>query len=249
MASSARRPDLPDAIVLAGGLGTRLAAVLPNRQKVTAEVAGTPFVVRIIDWLAAAGVRRVVLALGHHAGEVEKIVTGRAWPGVAVVAAVESEPLGTGGALRNALSRTASDPVIVLNGDSFAAIDPQALVAFHRNMRAKLTMALVSVPRAGRYGVVETGDDGAVTAFVEKPADAGEARINAGIYVVSRAVAAGIAAGRAVSLEREIFPAMVGHGFYACGFNAPFIDIGTPESLAAAQTFFAARASGGTVAR
>jgi NDP-sugar pyrophosphorylase family protein len=233
-----------DAVILAGGFGTRLQSVLPDRQKVIGSVAGRPFLHHLLNQFADAGVGRFVLALGHRADQVTEANRGWGRPDVEIVTAVEPTPLGTGGALRHALSALRSDTLLVANGDSFAGADLAALLAFHRARRAHITLLLVQVRDAGRYGRVQTDADGAVLAFEEKPANAAgssePAAVNGGIYLMDRTVVAAIPAGRTVSLEREIFPAAIGKGLYGHLQAVPFIDIGTPESWSAAAGFFAA---------
>jgi NDP-sugar pyrophosphorylase family protein len=226
--------------VLAGGRGSRLASVLPHRQKVTAEVAGTPFLLRIMRWLADAGMARIVLAAGHRARDVEDLIEPRRSALPEIVISAETHPLGTGGAVRLAAQATSRNPVLVVNGDSFAEIDPTALLDFHQDRRATVSLGLVPVPDVARYGAVETSVDDRVLSFAEKadaPARAGW--INGGVYVFERAAFDPIPVDRPSSLERELFPALVGRGLFAARFDARFIDIGTPESLAAATAFFA----------
>jgi mannose-1-phosphate guanylyltransferase len=227
-----------DAIILAGGRGTRLASALPGRQKVTAPVAGKPFFCHVLDQLGEAGIRHVVLATGHRAGDVEAALRTYADARAHVAVSTEDKPLGTGGAVRSAALCTHSDPVLVLNGDSIADIDFVGLLAVHRARGAAVTIATVKAPEPGRFGAVRMAADGAVTAFVEKPEGMAE-WINAGVYLFSRDALAAIPAGRPVSLEREVLPDFVGRGLTAAKFDAPFIDIGTPASLAAADAFFA----------
>lgn len=228
-----------DAIVLAGGLGTRLRTVLPNRQKVTAPIDGEPFLSRLLQWLADAGIARIVLAAGHRAGDVQAVVAAHADLGPAIEVSIEPMPLGTGGAARLALPLTESDPVLVLNGDSFADIDLVAFRAFHAANHAQVSLALVAAPERGRYGAVKIGADNAVESFVEKPGDGAQSSaINAGIYMFARAALAAVPSGMPVSLERDVFPGLIGNGLYAMPFNSGFIDIGTPESLRSAAEFF-----------
>jgi mannose-1-phosphate guanylyltransferase len=227
-----------DAIILAGGQGTRLASALPGRQKVTATVAGKPFFCHVLDRLGEAGIRRIVLATGHRAADVEAALRAYADVRTQVVVSTEDKPLGTGGAVRAAALSTRSDPVLVLNGDSIAEIDFAELMSVHRARGAAATIAAVPAPEPGRFGVVQTAPDGAVTAFDEKPDGMAE-WINAGVYLFAREALAAIPAGRPVSLEREVLPALVGRGLHAAKFAVPFIDIGTPASLAAADAFFA----------
>lgn len=232
--------DGTEVVVLAGGLGTRLRAAVADRPKVLAPVGGRPFLDRLLDWLETQGARRVILALGHMADQVTAHLAAHPRAGMAVVPSVEPAPLGTGGALRHALPLLRGSPVAVVNGDSFVAADLATLRDLHGRRRARATLTLTRVADAGRYGSVETDADGAITAFREKVADAGPGVVNAGVYLIERDVIAEIPAGRPVSLEREVFAAMCGRGLYGSVQDAPFIDIGTPESWAAAADFFAA---------
>jgi NDP-sugar pyrophosphorylase family protein len=233
-----------DVVILAGGFGTRLRAVLPDRQKVVANVGGQPFLGKLIEFYSAAGAQRIILALGYRAEDVQAAVGGFA--GVAdVVASIEPEPRGTGGALRHALAYLRSDTVLVANGDSFAAVDLAALMRLHREKHSPATIALAHVEDISRYGRVVVDEAGAVIRFEEKPA-AGAGRpaeagyINAGIYLIERSVIAALPDDRAISLEREVFPQLIGRGMYGLAAEVPFIDIGTPESWEAADRFFAA---------
>jgi mannose-1-phosphate guanylyltransferase len=227
-----------DAIILAGGQGTRLSAALPGRQKVAASVAGKPFFCHLLDRLDESGIRRITLATGHLAADVESVLPTYTDSRTQIAISTEDRPLGTGGATRCAALSTRSDPVLVLNGDSIAEIDFAALLAVHRAREAAATIALVRAPEPGRFGAVQSTADGTVTAFDEKPEGMAE-WINAGVYLFTRRALAAIPGGRPVSLEREILPALVGHGLFAEKFDARFIDIGTPASLAAADAFFA----------
>ena len=230
-----------DAIVLAGGLGSRLREALPDRQKVTAPVGGKPFLAKLIDWLTDAGIGHVVLAAGHRASDVETVAAAYSGRNPPVSVSVEPAPLGTGGAARLALPMTESDPVLVLNGDSFADIDIAALRRFHAARHARVSLALVAAPSASRFGLVGTNNDGAVRSFSEKPAASGGGAINAGVYFFERATLAAIPEKTPLSLERDVFPGLINHGLYAMLFDAAFIDIGTPESLQAAAGFFSGR--------
>lgn len=228
-----------DAIILAGGLGTRLRTALPGKQKVTAEVSGHPFVFRLIDRLAAAGVRRAVLAVGYKAASVRRSFERLRRPELKVDFSEEEQPLGTGGGARLACERTTSDPVLVMNGDSFAEIDLELLLTLHRERRAAATLAIVRLAEPGRYGLVEADSEGEVLGFIEKPeSKPHEGWISAGIYLLSRSALALLSVGQPASLERDLFPRLVGHGLFAARFDARFIDIGVPESLGQAEAFF-----------
>ena len=224
-----------DVAILAGGLGTRLAGAVPGLPKVLAPVAGRPFVEHLLDWLERHGARHVVFLLGHRADQVEAHLTAHPRPALDIAYSVESAPLGTGGALGHARTHLASDPVLVVNGDTFVDADLAALAAAHARARVPTTMLCVTVPDAGRYGRVEIAD-GRVRAFREKdPAFAGAAAINAGVYLVSQALLATIPGGAPLSLEREVFEKLPS-GTLGAWLDpaARFVDIGTPASWAGA---------------
>lgn len=246
MATASLRADQPlagiDTVILAGGLGTRLRSVLPDRQKVLADVGGRPFLGKLIDFYAAAGTPRIVLALGYRSADVEQFIA-RYRGTLKLVISVEPQPRGTAGALRHALPSLQSDTVLVANGDSFADVDLAALVRFHRARRSAITLALAHVAEVSRYGQVVFEENGMVSGFLEKPpAEDGQIAgyISAGIYLIDRKVISEIAVDRSVSLEREIFPQWMGRGMFALAGDVSFIDIGTPDSWAAAGEFFTA---------
>ncbi len=232
--------DHTDVVILAGGLGTRLRPVLPDRQKVLVEVAGQPFLGHPIEFVQTNGAKRLILALGYQADQVESFVRARRWEGFELIPSVEPVPLGTGGALRFALPLIRSDTVLVLNGDSFAAADLGSFLKFHLARRALISLLLVPMKGRGRYGVAEAGENGAVARFVEKPSNLNaDGYINAGAYFFSRGTIASIESEKALSLEQEVFPRHCSSGLYAMKQDVPFIDIGSPESWRGAGAFFA----------
>ncbi len=233
-------PDaLPPIVVLCGGLGTRLRAVVADRPKVLADVAGRPFLAHLLDHLAAQGAREVVFSAGHLAGQIADFAAdfaAKAPQGLRLRTVVEEAPLGTGGALRFAASEAGLDGTFVaLNGDTFFAGALARLVDAHRAARAPLTLALARVADAARYGTVRfEPSTGLVTAFEEKGAS-GAGWINAGAYVVEAAALAALAPGQPASLECDTLPALVGHGLLAVPFpDAAFLDIGLPADYARA---------------
>jgi NDP-sugar pyrophosphorylase family protein len=225
------------AAILAGGLGTRLRSVTGDRPKVLAPVRGRPFLSRLLDQLADAGLPRATLLTGYAADAVQAAF-GDSYRGLRLSYSREPEPLGTGGALRLALPLLNESSILLLNGDSYCDVDIAALVARHRATGAVATLSLAEVPDESRYGRVERDASDRITRFVEKGGLAEAAWINAGVYVLERSMIEAIPAGRAVSLEREVLPEQVNRG-RVFGFPAGrFIDIGTPESFAAAEAFF-----------
>lgn len=229
-----------EAIVLAGGFGTRLRGVVDNVPKPLAPVAGRPFLAWMLDRLAAAGMRRCILATGHMADAVERVI-GRRWQGMDIVYSVESEPLGTGGAVRLAAAQLRDRSAHVLNGDTWLMYAPQALERAARERGAMIGMALANVDDVGRYGAVECDSHGMVAGFREK-GEHGAGMINAGCYFLDDAALVALPSQAAFSFEREVLEPSVLAGRVA-GFaeTAEFIDIGVPEDYRRAQSQFAGR--------
>jgi mannose-1-phosphate guanylyltransferase len=212
------------AVVLVGGLGTRLRPLTNSVPKAMLPIANRPFLERQLDHLTAHGIDRVILACGYQPDLIREHFGDR------LEYVVEAEPLGTGGAIAHAASGI-TEPFVACNGDVLTDLDLTALVAQHRARGASATLALHTVDDPSRYGVVVTEPDGEVTAFVEKPQGPPPAMtINAGTYVLDPGVLAAVAAGREVSIERELFPRLVGHGLFAFAQGCRWIDIGTPAS-------------------
>lgn len=221
-----------DVLILAGGRGTRLQAVPGDVPKPLRPVNGRPFLAYLVDQVRAAGARRVILSLGYKPDAFRDFAAQQK-----VEISVEPAPLGTGGGLRIALPLLRSETLLAMNGDSYAAVDLGLIAALHRRRKATATMLLAEVDDAARYGRVEIDEDGQVLQFAEK-GEAGPGLINAGVYVLQRSVVAAIPEGRAVSLERETFPSLIGGRFFGEPGSFAFMDIGTPESYAASSEFF-----------
>lgn len=228
------------AFILAGGFGTRLRPALDAATpKPMATIAGRPFLEYLICQLRRDGIRDIVLLTGHRAAAVESYFgTGDGWD-LTVRYSREPEPLGTGGALRHALPLLAGERSMVMNGDSYLGTDLTRITTAHDAASAAThgaalgTLALVGREDGSRFGSVELGADGAVTAFREKLAEPRPGLINAGIYVLERRLIEAIPAGRAVSMEREVFPGLLDGRLRGIAIDAPFVDIGVPESYAA----------------
>ncbi len=224
-------------MILAGGLGTRLRCVLPDQPKVLASVRGRPFVAYLLDQLASQHFQRAVLCVGYR-GEQVRNALGECHRGMQLLYSSEAQPSGTGGALALGSGMAQSDPVLVMNGDSYCECDLTDLLAWHDAQRAEATVLLNEVADTSRFGRVRVDVANRVVGFTEKGAG-GAGTINAGIYILSRRVLSGIPTDRPLSLEREVFPSLIGSGLYGyCPKPARFIDIGTPESYAAAESYF-----------
>jgi mannose-1-phosphate guanylyltransferase len=231
------------AVVLVGGEGTRLRPLTLTTPKQLLPVAGTPMIERVLGHLRAHGVDDVVLSLGYRPDAFISRYPDGECAGVALHYAVEPEPLDTAGAVGFAAAEGGiDDTFLVVNGDVITEFDIGALVALHRERKARGTIALTPVDDPSRFGVVPTDDRGRVQAFIEKPPKGTEPTnlINAGIYVLEYDVLAAIPSGRRVSIERETFPALVEDGsLYAMAGDAPWIDIGTPAAYVDANLAFA----------
>ncbi len=225
-------------MVLAGGLGTRLVAAVPDRPKALAPVDGEPFLVRILDQLVTAGCRRVILCTGHRGEQIEREF-GAAHDGVELVHVREPVALGTGGALRHALPYLLDTGALVLNGDSYCDLDLAAFVAFARAQAAVPALVTVAVADSSRYGAVQLDGAGRVVRLGEKAAS-GPGWVNAGIYWLPRPVLALLPSHRPLSLELEVLPVLIARGVRGYRTEAPFLDIGVPAAYAAASEFFAA---------
>lgn len=223
---------MSQAIILIGGLGTRLRALYPDRPKCLVPILGKPYLARLFERLAAADIRDIHLACGYRAGDVATWLGRRD----GVTLSVEPEPLGTGGGLKFVEPHLRSDPFWVLNGDSF--LPGLDFAAMESASRRDATLAVTPIERAGRFGSVEHDADGRITAFREK-ADRASGWVNGGVYFMTRRALADIPAGRAVSLETETFPALAAAGrLTAFAAPPPLLDIGTPEGIAETEAFF-----------
>jgi mannose-1-phosphate guanylyltransferase len=219
------------ALVLAGGQGTRLRPLTHTTPKPVIPLAGRPFLTFMLDWLGRHGVTEAILSCGFLSDDVRSVL-GDVYGGMRLRYVVEDSPLGTAGPVRLALDGgLLEERLLVLNGDVLTDMDLTAELAFHVEAGARCTLALVDVEDTASYGVVPTDREGRVEAFLEKAA--GEAptnRINAGAYVLERDVVEQlVSSGRPVSFERDVFPALVGAGLYGWHASGYWIDIGTPE--------------------
>lgn len=223
-----------EAILLVGGLGTRLRPLTEHVPKPMLPVAGVPFVAHQVARAAAAGVRRVVLATHYRAEEFESYVPQLRQYGADVELMLEASPLGTAGAIRNAAQRLSSgpdDPVVVFNGDVLDGHDLAAQLARHREWDADVTLYLTEVDDPRSFGSVLVSGDGRVSEFLEKSPEPVTNRVNGGCYVFRRALIDAIPADRPVSVERETFPALLEDARLVLGHvdRAYWTDLGTPE--------------------
>ncbi len=231
-------PSSTVAIVLAGGLGTRMGALSADRPKHLLEVAGEPFIVHQLRWLASHGVVDVVLATSHLADQFEPVLgDGSAW-GVRLRYSTEPQPAGTAGGLRAAAATLTSIPerVVVVNGDLLTAHDlTRQRVLGAENPTADAVLHLREVPDARTFGSVVADRSGLVSSFSEKSSAPASLEVNAGTYVLSRSLVQSIPEG-VVSLERDVLPRFVARGrVLAYREDALWEDVGSPEALVRAS--------------
>jgi NDP-sugar pyrophosphorylase family protein len=236
-------PANVEALVLAGGIGSRLAGVLGGIPKVLAPIEGRPFLDYQLEYLAGEGVSRVVLSLGYRAELVLEHLAHTKLP-LKVDTVVEPRPLGTAGAIAFARPTLSSDPVLLLNGDTWLDIDLAEMLETHRTPPVPLaTIACVRVDDTRRYGSVELAAGGSVARFLEKDeASSGGGLVNGGVYVLSAHLLDSLTVAGGSSLERDVLPHL-GAGTLRAHLTGPanFLDIGTPASYALAAAHLSIR--------
>ena len=232
------RTAIPSAVILAGGLGTRLSSVVSDRPKVMASIHGKPFVVYLLEQLKGAGINHAILCVGHMGQKIREAL-GNSYHGLTLEYSWEKELLGTGGAIRLASVYLRSETALILNGDSYCQLDIDEFSAFHQLHKSRASIALTQVENAGRYGLVQLNQGGEIISFKEKGQPSSAGWINAGLYLIQREVIVTIPVDKAVSIEHDVFPKWIGKSLFGFKGGGRFLDIGTPESYAAAESFFA----------
>jgi NDP-sugar pyrophosphorylase family protein len=226
------------AVLLVGGLGTRLRSAVSSLPKALASVGDRPFLELLVRQLARQGIGQLVMCTGYMAEQIERTLGDGSSFGVEIEYSREAVPLGTGGALKLAQRYMQHESeFLVLNGDSFLQIDFSELISFHRRHGSLATIAVVPVQNASRYGTVQVEVDDRVLGFAEKTGDSAPGIINAGVYVFGSAIFAQIPEGPA-SLERDVFPNLLELGVYAFEQRRLFIDIGTPDDYGRAKEMY-----------
>jgi D-glycero-alpha-D-manno-heptose 1-phosphate guanylyltransferase len=227
------------AVILAGGFGKRVAHLLPDLPKPMAQVNGKPFLEWVVRYLAAQNIHRVVLSTGHRAAVIEQHFRSHPVTGVNVSWVPELQPLGTAGGFLNAIRQVKDPPAawLVLNGDSLAAAPLDALIQPLADPEIAGAILGVPVAEASRYGTILQNANGELAGFNEKKPGAGV--INAGVYLFRAPTIGPFGNSRPLSFESDVFPGLIVQGvrLKVCVTDAPFLDIGTPESLPLAEEF------------
>ena len=228
------------AVIIAGGLGTRLRPLTYNIPKPIVPVANRPFVLHQIDLLLQHGINEIILNLHYLSDGIKKVLDDGKKLGVKIHYSIEEHPLGTAGAVKNAEKFFDDEPLLIFNGDILTDINLAQIVEFHRKSRARATLTLTRAPDPTAYGLILTNREGVVTHFIEKPSWEQIANfsalgpadtINAGIYVLDPKVFRGVPRGVEYSFERQLFPALLEKGELVCGYVSDryWIDIGKPS--------------------
>jgi NDP-sugar pyrophosphorylase family protein len=233
-------PRTPDAVVLCGGMGLRLQSVIGEAPKGMAEVAGRPFLELLLRQLCRHGFQRAILAVGYQRDAIRMHFGDHAF-GLEIVYSEETYPLGTGGALRNAVEHITSDSLLVMNGDSYTNVDLTHFLDHCRETAADAGVVVVPADGRSDCGFALLDGDGRMEGFNEKQAPVDASYVNAGIYLLSRQMLLDVPTVEAVSLERELLPRWLREGKKIKGFiySGECVDIGTPERYTLAQSALA----------
>jgi D-glycero-alpha-D-manno-heptose 1-phosphate guanylyltransferase len=227
-----------EAIILAGGLGTRLLKVVNDKPKSMALVNDKPFLEYLLNYLTGQEIQKVILSVGYKREMIQDYFKDR-YKHLFLSYAIEEEPLGTGGGIVNALEQVEGEYAFVLNGDSMFRVDMNAMLNLHRKTNADLTMALRFLDDTSRFGTVKIDAGGKVTGFHEKKQDGCAGYINGGVYLINKSFRLSGSFGKKFSIEKDCFEKCYKvAGIYGYQSKGYFLDIGVPEDYMTAQDEF-----------
>ncbi|MCF8304276.1 MAG: nucleotidyltransferase family protein [Bacteroidales bacterium] len=227
-----------EAVILAGGLGTRLRTVVKEIPKSMAPVNGKPFLEYQLAYVKRFGIERIIFSVGYLRDSIIQYF-GDHFKRFNIAYAIEQEPLGTGGGICNALKHVNGDEALVLNGDTMFDVDLRAMADQHHQNKADLTLALKEVDDVSRYGAVYIDDENQIIGFSEKNTETGKGLINGGIYIIKKDIFTRMGLSGKFSMEKDVFEKHL-HNLDIYGFasKAYFLDIGVPEDYERAQKEF-----------
>ena len=225
------------AVILAGGLGTRLRQVVSDRPKVMVEINGRPFITYLLDQLVDVGINQVFISTGYMARKIKETI-GFSYKGLQVDNSREKTPLGTAGALKLAEQIVDAEYCLVMNGDSYTEFDPISLFMSGKQKNASIVLLVKMATDTSRFGTIQMNEQNEIVRFVEKGENTGRGLINAGVYIMKTTALQKIPDVAPCSLEYDFFPSMIGKEIYGYEADGRFIDIGTPESYFQAEKFF-----------
>ncbi|RLD88514.1 MAG: D-glycero-D-manno-heptose 1-phosphate guanosyltransferase [Bacteroidetes bacterium] len=227
-----------EAILLAGGFGTRLQSVVKDIPKPMANINGKPFLQYLIEFYAKQGINHIVLSVGHLHHVIQNYF-GNHYAGVSISYAVEDHPLGTGGAIRKSLELTKTNDVFVANGDTLFAVDLALIAQFHDNNNADITLVTRRVDEVSRYGSISMDNNYRIVGFKEKNSTSGKGYINGGVYLIGKKFFNSFSFPEKFSIEKDFFEKHFNDGvFLGKPCSNYFIDIGIPEDYARAKQEF-----------
>lgn len=229
-----------EAIILAGGLGTRLRAVVKDVPKPMAQVNGQPFLDYILEYLIKNEITKVILAVGYKHEIIQNYLShNKKFSGLQISYSIENEPLGTGGAIAQALTKVDGPYTFIVNGDTFFDIPLNQLEIFAHKKNAEIAIALKELPFSIRYGQVTCASDDRILSFINNEQDQRESCINGGTYFINKNLFESFDLSQKFSLENDFFkPYLKNIQAYGKVFNDFFIDIGIPEDYNLAQKIF-----------
>ena len=234
--NQAQKQRINEAIILAGGKGSRLQSVVNDRPKPMAKIADRPFLEYLLRYLKDQGIRTAVICTGYKEEMIREYFADGVKFGIQIKYSNEEFPLGTAGAVRKALNSLSGERFLVLNGDSYCEFDIDEMLGIHLSSSALATICLVNSDDCSRYGSVEIDVQGMILSFNEKSSNCRSGLINAGVYILERKLIERIEKGKMISLEKDIFPNILRGALSSCRIKSGiFIDIGTPESYASSQ--------------
>ncbi len=229
---------ITEAIILAGGLGTRLKSIIQDTPKPMVLIHGKPFLSYLIDYVRDCGINRIILSVGYKYQDIQSFFSDKQGD-ADLLYSIEDEPCGTGGGILKALNYTDGSEVFVLNGDSMFRIDLSSFVTFHLLKHSSLSIALRRQQKTQRFGLVEINDQRQITGFIEKDRNISGGWINGGIYLINKPFFQENSPAERFSLEIDFLPRCINlKQLYGYPVEGYFIDIGTPESYQRAQHDF-----------
>jgi len=230
------------AIILAGGIGSRLGNIVKDTPKPFLKINNNPFVLRIVERLVDQGIKKIIFCLGHKPKKIiDFFGNGSNW-GIQISYVIEKKLMGTAGAIRGAYEKISELDIIILNGDSFCYFEIPKIVKQHKLKKADITISVLKTDNPERYGLISFDKDMKINKFIEKAKNDYKKKnyfINAGVYIMKKSIIKKIEKTNPVSLEKDFFPQLLNKKIQAFVIkNSRFIDIGTPKSLKKADFFF-----------
>jgi D-glycero-alpha-D-manno-heptose 1-phosphate guanylyltransferase len=228
---------IKEALILAGGFGTRLGDLAKDTPKPMIEINGRPFLEYVLNFLILQRIESVVLSVGYKNEKIEGYF-GNNYKGLDIKYVIEKKPLGTGGAIVKSMKSVEEDVFFTLNGDTFFNISFSSLEDFHRSKNSKITLALKEIKNTERYGFVSIDENGRINGFVEKTKNE-KGFVNSGIYIIDKHFLSSLTFPEQFSFEKDFIEKNYGfYKFYGMHFNDYFIDIGISEDLDKARKDF-----------